>query len=119
MSRVQFLTHKGKKILYFDLSMCKIAEITAVVTEAKQAVSSQPPGSVLALTNVTETELSKDSSAIIKDFTAHNKPYIKASAVVGVEGLRKVIYNAAMAFSGRRISAFATLDQAKDWLAAQ
>lgn len=119
MSRVQFITHKGKKILYFDLSACKIAEIAAVVAEAKRAVSSQPPMSVLALTNVTETELSKDSSAIIKDFTAHNKPYIKASAVVGVEGLRKVIYNAAMAFSGRQISAFATLDQAKDWLAAQ
>jgi hypothetical protein len=119
MSRVQFITHKGKKILYFDLSSCKIAEISAVVAEAKRAVGSQPPGSVLALTNVTETELSKDSSAVIKDFTAHNKPFVKASAVVGVEGLRKVIYNAAMAFSGRQISAFTTLDQAKDWLAAQ
>ena len=119
MSRVQFLSHKGKKILYFDLSNCKIAEIAAVITEAKKAVGSQPQGSVLALTNVTETELSKDSSAIIKDFTAHNKPYIKASAVVGVEGLRKVIYNAAMAFSGRHISAFDTLDKAKDWLATQ
>jgi hypothetical protein len=86
MSRVQFLSYKGKKILYFDLSNCKIAELAAVVAEAKKAVSSQPQASVLALTNVTETELSKDSSAIIKDFTAHNKPYIKASAVVGVEG---------------------------------
>ena len=119
MSRVQFVTHKGKKILYFDLSSCKTSEIATVVAEAKRAVASQPLASVLALTNVTETELSKDSSAIIKDFTAHNKPYIKASAVIGVEGLRKVIYNAAMAFSGRQISAFDTLDQAKDWLAAQ
>lgn len=119
MSRVQFITHKGKKILYFDLSACKIAEISSVVAEAKRAVSSQPPGSVLALTNVTETELSKDSSAVIKDFTAHNKPFVKASAVIGVEGLRKVIYNAAMAFSGRQFSAFSTMDQAKDWLAAQ
>jgi len=119
MSRVQFITHKGKKILYFDLSSCKIAEISAVVAEATRTVASQPPGSVLALTNVTDTELSKDSSAAIKDFTAHNKPFIKASAVIGVEGLRKVIYNAAMAFSGRQISAFATIEQAKDWLAAQ
>ncbi|MFI5368625.1 MAG: hypothetical protein ACHQ1F_06395 [Spirochaetia bacterium] len=119
MSRVQFITHKGKRILYFDLSSCKVAEISAVVAEAKRAVASQPPASVLALTNVTETELSKSSSAIIKDFTAHNKPFIKASAVVGVEGLRKVIYNAAMAFSGRTISAFDTLEQAKDWLSTQ
>jgi hypothetical protein len=119
MSRVQFITHKGKRILYFDLSSCKIAEISAVVAEAKRTVAAQAPGSVLALTNVTDTELSKDSSAAIKDFTSHNKPFIKASAVIGVEGLRKVIYNAAMAFSGRTISAFATIEQAKDWLAAQ
>src|SRR5271169_738088 len=99
MDRVQFITHKGKRILYFDLSSCKFAEISDVIAEAKRTVAGQPPGSVLALTNVTDTELSKNSSAVIKDFTAHNKPFIKASAVIGVEGLRKVIYNAAMAFS--------------------
>ncbi len=119
MSRVQFITHKGKKILYFDLSSCKFAEISDVIAEAKRTVAGQQAASVLALTNVTDTELSKNSSTVIKDFTAHNKPFIKASAVIGVEGLRKVIYNAAMAFSGRQISAFNTLDQAKDWLAAQ
>ena len=119
MSRVQFITHKGKKILYFDMSSCKFAEISGVVAEAKRTIATQPSGSVLALTNVTDTELSKNSSAVIKDFTAYNKPFIKASAVIGVEGLRKVIYNAAMAFSGRQISAFDTIEQAKDWLAAQ
>src|SRR5208282_2853230 len=82
MSRVQFIAHKGKKILYFDLSSCKFAEISDVIAEAKRMVASQPSGSVLALSNVTDTELSKNSSAVIKDFTAHNKPFIKASAVI-------------------------------------
>jgi len=119
MGRVSIVTHKGKRILYFDLSSCKATDVAAVVAAAKKVVSAEQPGSVLALTNVINTELSKDTSDIVKDFTAHNKPYVKASAVVGVEGLKKIIYNAVMAFSGRQLSAFATLDQAKDWLATQ
>jgi hypothetical protein len=119
MGRVNMVTHKGKRILYFDLSSCKSTELAAIIVEAKKAVAAEKHGSVLALTNVTNTELSKDTSDIVKDFTAHNKPYVKASAVVGVEGLKKIIYNAVMAFSGRQLSAFATLEQAKDWLATQ
>ena len=44
MSRVQFITHKGKKILYFDLSSCKIAEISAVVAEARRMWPASRPG---------------------------------------------------------------------------
>jgi len=45
-----------------------------------------------------------------------NKPYVVAAAVVGVTGLKQIIYNAVMKFSGRKLTAFDSLAEAKDWL---
>jgi len=53
----------------------------------------------------------------MKEFVIHNKPYVVASAVVGVTGLKQIIYNAVMKFSGRKLTAFDSLAEAKDWLA--
>jgi len=119
MSRVQFISHGGKRILYFDFSGCKSAEVAEVVEEAKAVLVTEPPGSVLARTNVTDTEMSKATSASMKEFTTHNTPYVRASPVTGVDGLKKIVYNAVMTISGRHISAFDTLEQAKDWLASR
>ena len=119
MGRVQFIDHKGTRILMLDFSGCKSVELGAIVKEAKAVIGKQPPASVRTLTNVTCTEMSKDTSAIVKDLTSFNKPYVTAAAVVGVEGLKKVIYNAIVAISGRNMSTFNTIDQAKDWLATQ
>jgi hypothetical protein len=119
MSRVQIVPHKGKQIVYLDFSGCKVADLLPALEEAKRVIAKQPKESGLILTNVTDTEISKDTSALMKDFTTHNKPYVKASAVVGVEGLKKIIYNAVQAVSGRHISSFGTIDQARDWLVSQ
>jgi hypothetical protein len=119
MSRVQIVPHKSKQIVYLDFTGCKVADLLPIIEEAKRVIASQPKESALILTNVTDTEISKDTSALMKDFTTHNKPYVKASAVIGVEGLKKIIYNAVQAVSGRHISSFSTLEQAKDWLVAQ
>ncbi len=119
MSRVQLVPHKGKHVVYLDFSGCKVADLLPILAEAKRVIASQPTGSALVLTNVTDTEISRDTSQLMKDFTSHNKPYVKASAIIGVDGLKKIIYNAVQAVSGRHISSFATLDLAKDWLITQ
>ena len=119
MGRVQMVAHKGKQIVYLDFSGCKVAELHPIIEEAKRMIASQPKESALVLSNVTDTEISRDTSALMKDFTTHNKPYVKASAIIGVDGLKKIIYNAVQAVSGRHISSFATLDLAKDWLISQ
>ena len=113
------VSHKGKQVVYLDFSSCKAADLHPIIEEAKRVIASQPRESALILSNVTDTEISKDTSQIMKDFTLHNKPYVKASAIIGVEGLKKIIYNAVQSVSGRHISSFGTADQAKDWLVAQ
>ena len=53
----------------------------------------------------------------LKQFTAHNKPYVKAGAVVGVTGLKRIIFSAVVTFSRRNLEAFDDVEQAKHWLA--
>jgi hypothetical protein len=109
----------GKELVYLDFSGCTSATLPPLIEEAKRLIAARPEKSVCVLTNVIGTELSRTTSQIIKDFATQNKPYVKASAVIGVEGLKKIIYNAVQAVSGRHISSFDTMEQAKDWLAAQ
>jgi hypothetical protein len=54
-----------------------------------------------------------------KDFILFPRiiPYVKASAVAGITGLKKIIYDAVLMFSKRNISTFDSIDSAKEWLA--
>ena len=119
MNKTQIVSHKGKNIVYVDLSGCKEVELSSQLAEAKMMISHQGKETVLLLTNVTGVELTKESSRLMKDFSSHNTPYVKASAVIGVEGLQKIIYSAVQRVSGRKIPTFETVEQAKDWLVSQ
>jgi hypothetical protein len=52
----------------------------------------------------------------MKDFTTHNKPYVKAAAIIGISGIKKIIFEAVMMFSRRKIHIFNDMTEAKDWL---
>jgi hypothetical protein len=119
MERVKFIQHRGKAILYIDLAGCSTAEVLPIIEEAKAAVKTQRRGSVLTLTDVTGTGFDSAVSVSMKDLVQHNKPYVAAAAVVGVTGLKQIIFNSVMRFSGRHLHAFECLDDAKDWLASQ
>lgn len=55
----------------------------------------------------------------IKAYAKFNTPYVKASAVVGVTGIRRVILEAIIKLTGRAVVSFASEEEALDWLAAQ
>ena len=81
-------------------------------------IESFPKKSVRIYTDGTGAVYNRESIAALKDFTTHNTPYVKASAVTGAEGLRMLAVNAAASVTGRQIKAFATRAEALDWLAA-
>lgn len=119
MDRVQFIEHKGKKILQLDLSGCRADEVIPVIEHARTVIRKQPPRSLYTLTNVTGAGFNNAVTEALKQFAAHNKPYVAAAAVVGISGLNRIIYNAVMKFTGRTFNAAPSLDEAKDWLASR
>ncbi|MGD1149189.1 MAG: hypothetical protein ABR961_14705 [Thermoanaerobaculaceae bacterium] len=118
MERVQFITHRGAKILRVDLSATPSVEKNIeVLNRAKAIIGTQPPGSVLLLTDVTKAHFNARGVAEFKEYSTFNTPYLKASAVLGIVGIYKVIYEAIVRVTGRNIVCFDTEAQALDWLA--
>jgi hypothetical protein len=114
--KIRLITHEGKNILHLDFSNCKAEEILDTIIRAKKVIASYPEKSLLTLTDVTDARFNDAVTQEMKAFTAHNRPYVRAGAVVGVTGLKRIIFQAVVAFSGRKLSAFDNVDQAMQWL---
>lgn len=119
MERVSFITHDGREILLLDFSGTKPSDAMAIIEHAMDVISSRPENSLLTLTDVTDIRFNDDLSRKMKEFTVHNKPCVKAAAVVGVTGLKRIIFNAVIAFSRRNLTTFGDRETAKRWLAKQ
>jgi len=57
--------------------------------------------------------------AALKEFTKHNEPYMKASTVVGIEGILGIALMAVSRFSGRLFKTFKDRPSAMDWVVEQ
>jgi hypothetical protein len=120
MSDSKFIQHGGRDIYYIDFTDSDVDSIKQTVEKAKKDIAAEPEGSVLTMTNVTDIRITPELSNLMKAFTAHNKPYVKAGAVLGITGLRQVTFNAVLLFSGRRnLHLFSSMHEAKDWLVKQ
>jgi hypothetical protein len=119
MNGVKTIEVKDKKIIVIDLSGMELRELVAVVTEAKDLIRSQPPGSVLTLTDFTDAQATPAVTRVLKEFAYGNRPFVKAAALVGVTGVMKSIYVAVMIFSSRKIPVFSDREKAVKWLLEQ
>jgi hypothetical protein len=120
MERTQVILHQGKKIVYIDFSNLRMFdEIKTVIEDAKKHIHGQPPLSVLTLTSVEETHFNSEIKDLFTAYISSNKPYVKARAILGVTGLKQVIYNGMIKFTGNNIRAFTKAEDAKNWLVSQ
>jgi len=117
--KIQFIEKDSRKIVLLDFISADAPRIAGIMSEFHDWLARQTPRSVLTLSDVTDLPLDPDVIQLFKDFTLYNKPYVKAAAVVGIRGLRKITFNTVMAFSGRKIQTFDTREDAVDWLIRQ
>jgi hypothetical protein len=122
MAGVYELNHHGKSILCLDIADLKTqdkADFHKHIASAKARIQKQPQKSMLVITNVTNIRFDTEMANGIKDYAAHNTPYVKASALVGVAGLQKVIVQAVKKFTGRDFYLADTMEDAIEWLVKQ
>jgi hypothetical protein len=117
-ARVQFITHNGVEILRIDWSGAPSWEIREAMHEAKQIIASKPRASVRTLTDVTDVQMDQATVEMLRGYMAHNKPYVLAGAVVGLNDLKMIAFNFVNRVTGRSIRAMSTIDEAKEWLAS-
>ena len=116
---VRFIEHKGCQILLIDFAECQPNEFLERIRYARSVIGRQLPNSVRTLTVVTKARFNAQVSEAIKEYTAHNKPYVRVAAVVGLSGLQEIVYNVIIKLTGRKIATFSDLLPAKEFLANQ
>jgi hypothetical protein len=119
MKAFEMIPYKGKSLAMVDLSNANTEELVAALQDAHKKISKMPANSVLILTDGTNAAYNKDTGAAIKEFVAKNTPFIKASAVVGIEGMKAVLQTAVSIQNHREIAAFPTRKEAMDWLVSK
>ena len=120
MERVTYIEFGGKNILIEDFSGLRPGgEFRSIIEAAAAIIRSQPPKSVLALVDVSDSTFNAESIETLKRYTTENEPFIRAAAVVGIEGLQRVALLAVSKFSGRTFGSFKDRPSALDWLIAQ
>jgi hypothetical protein len=115
-NRVQFILHRGKRVLWINYSHCDVGQLKAVAEEGHRMISRERLNSVLTLNDVTGTSFDHESVEALKSKVAANAPYVRRAAVIGISGLQRLIYEAVKLFTRRNIPLFSTREEALDWL---
>jgi len=118
MDRVKILNEKGSKILYMDFTYLRDYEdIKSIIDSSREYIRVQDENSALTLTNLEGMHFNSEIKNAFSSFIGGNKPYVRASAVIGLSGLLRMMYNGVNRLTGRDIRSFNSKDEAIDWLA--
>jgi hypothetical protein len=116
--RIRFIDYRGKTILLVDLSDCPVNQVEEVVRKVPDYITVQPLGSVMVLTDFTGATFDRDAIRAIKETAVFDKPFVRKSALVGIEGMPASFYEELKSFSRRDMTIFKTRDAALIWLTA-
>ena len=117
----KWIEYQGKRILHaayngFDRDMDIFQTEVDAVT---QAITAEPESSVRLLVDVRGTPGTPEIMNILYASAKACNPYMIATAVVGVDGFRRVLMRSVTRITGMPLTAIETIDQAKDWLVNQ
>jgi hypothetical protein len=119
VERIRTLQHLGKEILVLDYSGLAAEAYMPVARLAMKEIARRPEGSLLTITNVKGTRFSVGTTEDIKRYSEHNRPYVKASAVVGLSPMQRVVFLAVKPFLTQTIATFDDVPSAMAWLVAR
>ena len=120
MERTRFIEHQGHRILVLDFAGIRDPEeALREIAHSREVVARQPPASLRVMTLVRDARYNAAVLQGMKELAAHNAPYVKASAVVGMSGLHRIAYQAVILFSKRNIKVFDQEADALAWLLTQ
>jgi len=114
---VQFVEHRGKRILVTDCAGAGLQLLRAIAAECFHVVSSHGLKSMRTLVDVEGAEFDTESMRVGSELAAKNRPYILRSAVIGIKGLRFFAFKTIVTATQRPIKLFEDRQKALDWLA--
>ena len=90
-----------------------------MITDREEMVARQPKGSLLTVADITGARLSKAVITKVKEANVHDLPYVRRSALVGVDPTQEAAVQAVDTFAHRNWQRFDTLEAALDWIVSE
>ncbi len=120
LDRIIWIEHKGRSILFEDMSGLRdSADICAVSDASTALICKEPESSVLLFTDVTDAHYNPYVVNRLKENTKLTTPHMKAYVVVGITGLMRVVLQSLVMFIGQDMKMWNTIEEAKEWLFQQ
>ncbi len=89
----------------------------AAADEARAFIAKLPPdGSHLTLTDLRATRYDRDVATKFRELTAHNRPFVRAAAVVSDSPIQRAAIAMIALATRRKLGVFETRQQALDYL---
>jgi hypothetical protein len=118
--RGHFIEYRGTRIMLIDASQLKTPEdIQSLIDHIEPLLQAEPKASVRLALDVTGLRFDRQSVIAIKRVFREAQPWIRASCMIGVSGLQRVLLSILNQVARRERPLFDTVDAAKDWLATQ
>jgi hypothetical protein len=93
------------------MSEAKPKEVIDLCMQSKEILENFPPLSAYVLVNVTNIRFNSQVVQIIKETTKDNSPFVKTTAVFGLEGFTKTLVKVIASFSNREMNVVETLEE--------
>ena len=119
--RVHFIEHQGVRMILLDFEgiLDPNVGIQAAVVAKKFFAQLTPDNSGFSITDVRGTRYDRKIVEAFKDLTAHNRPYVRAAAVITNSALHKAAISMVALFSRRKLQVFETREEGLDYLLAE
>jgi hypothetical protein len=72
------------------------------LSEYRTIIDKQPKESLLTITDATNSHFNHSMSKALTMFAEANTPYIKMTVMIGINGLKKIIYDGAFRITERK-----------------
>jgi len=117
-NRIEEFTQDGRNFMYIDASNLKNNDNFIKLADlVQQRIVKYAAKSVYTITNIENILFDTTTKEIAGNCLKHNDPYVKFGAVIGLDGIKKIMANAAVRLGGRKnMQFFFTREQAVEWL---
>lgn len=103
MERIEEFVRDGKNFVYIDVSGIKSnGELSALFARIKSVIVKYRENPVYTITNVANIRYDSETKQMTKEYLEHNKPYVKSGAIIGLDGVKKIMAVKLTKLSGRK-----------------
>ena len=115
-SRMKWITHKGKEILYEDYTNLTGEQIARLVPAITKLTEDNDYKDILLLLDLSNSYANKDAVNAFVESGKISKDRLTKTAVLGITGVKKVLLNFVNKFTNVGAKGLNTIEDAKDWL---